>query len=137
LKPAFMLAAGAICFATAVGAFGTAFTLATKINVLPMVIYTEFTLQANVAMAAALSHSFSVRSPGLVLAIARTAAGNTVAARADEGAPAPNKRVLAAAGVHAVVCAFLVVPVFMSMLAGVTVNYFIGWRGGLTLAVGD
>ena len=36
-------------------AFGTAFTLATKINVLPMVIYTEFTLQANVAMAAALS----------------------------------------------------------------------------------
>ena len=37
------------------GAFGTAFTLATNINVLPMAIYTEFTLQANVAMAAALS----------------------------------------------------------------------------------
>jgi putative spermidine/putrescine transport system permease protein len=31
-----------------------------------------------------------------------------------------------------VVCAFLVVPVFMSMLAGVTQNYFVGWRGGLT-----
>ena len=46
LKPAF-LSAGAICFATAMGAFGTAFTLATRINVLPMVIYTEFTLQAN------------------------------------------------------------------------------------------
>ncbi len=30
------------------------------------------------------------------------------------------------------VCAFLVVPVVMSMLAGVTQNYFIGWRGGLT-----
>lgn len=31
-----------------------------------------------------------------------------------------------------VVCAFLVVPVVMSMMAGVTQNYFIGWRGGLT-----
>ncbi len=53
LKPAF-ISAGAICFATAMGAFGTAFTLATRINVLPMVIYTEFTLQANIAVAAAL-----------------------------------------------------------------------------------
>lgn len=50
-----LLAAGAICFATAMGAFGTAFTLATRIDVLPMIIYTEFTLQANIAMAAALS----------------------------------------------------------------------------------
>jgi putative spermidine/putrescine transport system permease protein len=31
------------------------------------------------------------------------------------------------------VCAFLIVPVLMSMLAGVTQNYFVGWRGGLTL----
>jgi putative spermidine/putrescine transport system permease protein len=31
------------------------------------------------------------------------------------------------------VCAFLVVPVWMSMLAGVTQNYFVGWRSGLTL----
>jgi putative spermidine/putrescine transport system permease protein len=31
------------------------------------------------------------------------------------------------------VCAFLIVPVAMSMLAGVTVNYLIGWRSGLTL----
>lgn len=31
------------------------------------------------------------------------------------------------------VCAFLVVPVWMSMLAGVTQNYFAGWRAGLTL----
>jgi putative spermidine/putrescine transport system permease protein len=31
------------------------------------------------------------------------------------------------------VCAFLVIPVAMSMLAGVTRNYFIGWRSGLTL----
>ena len=30
------------------------------------------------------------------------------------------------------VCAFLVVPVAMSMLAGVTANYFAGWREGLT-----
>ncbi len=78
LQPA-LLAAGAICFATAMGAFGTAFTLATKINVLPMVIYTEFTLQANVAMAAALSF-FLGAVTWLVLGIARTASGNTVAA---------------------------------------------------------
>jgi putative spermidine/putrescine transport system permease protein len=80
LRPA-LLAAGAICFATAMGAFGTAFTLATKINVLPMVIYTEFTLQANVAMAAALSFVLGALT-WLVLAAARTVAGNTVAAAA-------------------------------------------------------
>ena len=78
LKPAF-ISAGAICFATAVGAFGTAFTLATRINVLPMVIYTEFTLSANIAMAAALSFVLGAVT-WLVLALARTAAGSTVAA---------------------------------------------------------
>src|SRR3546814_18918228 len=54
LKPAF-LSSGAICFATAVGAFGPAFTLATRINVLPMTIYPEVTLSAHIALAAALS----------------------------------------------------------------------------------
>jgi putative spermidine/putrescine transport system permease protein len=78
LKPAF-ISAGAICFATAVGAFGTAFTLAAKINVLPMVIYTEFTLSANIAMAAALSFVLGIVT-WMVLAVARTAAGSTVAA---------------------------------------------------------
>ena len=78
LKPAF-ISAGAICFATAMGAFGTAFTLATRINVLPMVIYTEFTLQANIAVAAALSFVLGAVT-WVVLAAARTAAGGTVAA---------------------------------------------------------
>lgn len=78
LKPA-LISAGAICFATAVGAFGTAFTLATRINVLPMVIYTEFTLSANIATAAALSFMLGVAT-WLVLALARTAAGSNVAA---------------------------------------------------------
>lgn len=78
LKPAF-ISAGAICFATAVGAFGTAFTLATNINVLPMVIYTEFTLGANIAMAASLSFVLGAVT-WLVLALARTVAGGTVAA---------------------------------------------------------
>ena len=78
LKPAF-ISTGAICFATAMGAFGTAFTLATRINVLPMVIYTEFTLQANIAVAAALSFVLGAVT-WLVLAAARTAAGGTVAA---------------------------------------------------------
>lgn len=78
LKPAF-ISSGAICFATAVGAFGTAFTLAARIDVLPMVIYTEFTLSANIAMAAALSFVLGVVT-WIVLALARTAAGSTVAA---------------------------------------------------------
>lgn len=78
LKPAF-ISAGAICFATAVGAFGTAFTLATDIDVLPMVIYTEFTLGANIAMAAALSFVLGAVT-WLVLAFARSVAGGTVAA---------------------------------------------------------
>ncbi|MDR1163130.1 MAG: ABC transporter permease [Candidatus Accumulibacter sp.] len=54
LVPA-LVSTGAICFATSIGAFGTAFTLATEINVLPIVIYTEFTLFANFATAAMLS----------------------------------------------------------------------------------
>ena len=78
LKPA-LIAAGAICFATAVGAFGTAFTLATNINVLPMVIYTEFTLSANIAMAAALSFVLGAVT-WLALAVARSLTGPNVAA---------------------------------------------------------
>jgi putative spermidine/putrescine transport system permease protein len=78
LKPA-LLSAGAICFATAMGAFGTAFTLATRIDVLAMVIYTEFTLEANIALAAALSFVLGAVT-WVVLALARTAAGGSVAA---------------------------------------------------------
>ncbi|EKE78967.1 MULTISPECIES: ABC transporter permease [Oceanibaculum] len=78
LLPA-LLSSGAICFATSMGAFGTAFTLATNIDVLPMVIYTEFTLHANIAMAAALSLILGLIT-WAVLALARTAAGSSVAA---------------------------------------------------------
>lgn len=74
-----LLAAGAICFATSMGAFGTAFTLATQIDVLPMVIYAEFTVGANVAVAAALSFLLGAIT-WAVLAAARTVAGGTVAA---------------------------------------------------------
>lgn len=49
------LACGAIVFATAMGAFGTAFTLASKFEVLPITIYDEFTNYANFAVAASLS----------------------------------------------------------------------------------
>ncbi len=54
LKPA-LLSSGALCFATSMGAFGTAFTLGTDLNVLPLTIYGEFTNYANFATAAALS----------------------------------------------------------------------------------
>lgn len=78
LAPA-LVASGAIAFATAMGAFGTAFTLATDIDVLPMVIYTEFTLSANIAMACALSVILGIVTWVLLL-IARSFSGTTVAA---------------------------------------------------------
>lgn len=78
LAPA-LIAAGAIAFATAMGAFGTAFTLATDIDVLPMVIYTEFTLSANIAMASALSVVLGLVT-WVMLLIARSLSGTTVAA---------------------------------------------------------
>jgi putative spermidine/putrescine transport system permease protein len=54
LRPA-LGAAGAMCFATSMGAFGTVFTLGTQIDVLPVTIYNEFTNYANIPVAAALS----------------------------------------------------------------------------------
>jgi putative spermidine/putrescine transport system permease protein len=78
LGPAFV-ASGAIAFATAMGAFGTAFTLATNIDVLPMLIYTEFTLAANFATSAALSVGLGFIA-WAILALARSFSGSTVAA---------------------------------------------------------
>ncbi|KVC77763.1 ABC transporter permease [Burkholderia ubonensis] len=76
-----LIAAGAVCFATAMGAFGTAFTLATDIDVLPMTIYTEFTLNANMVTAAGLSIVLGLVT-WAVLACARSATGSAVAATA-------------------------------------------------------
>ena len=59
--------------------FPYAHALAARIDVLPMVIYTEFTLSANIAMAAALSFVLGAVT-WLALALARTAAGSSVAA---------------------------------------------------------
>ena len=73
-----LIAAGAIAFATAMGAFGTAFTLATDIDVIPMVIYTEFTLSANIAIASALSIVLGIVT-WILLLIARSLSGATVA----------------------------------------------------------
>jgi putative spermidine/putrescine transport system permease protein len=78
LAPAFV-ASGAIAFATAMGAFGTAFTLATNIDVLPMLIYTEFTLAANFATAVALSVGLGVIT-WFFLMLARSFSGSAVAA---------------------------------------------------------
>jgi putative spermidine/putrescine transport system permease protein len=78
LSPAF-IASGAIAFATAMGAFGTAFTLATDVDVLPMLIYTEFTLSANIAVAAALSVGLGLVT-WAILALARSYGGTSIAA---------------------------------------------------------
>jgi len=77
LKPG-LIASGAICFATSMGAFGTAFTLATNIDVLPMTIYTEFTLNANIAGAASLSIVLGLVT-WIALFIARSLSGSTIA----------------------------------------------------------
>jgi putative spermidine/putrescine transport system permease protein len=78
LAPA-IISSGAICFATSMGAFGTAFTLATQINVLPLTIYNEFTNYANFAMAASLSIVLGLIT-WAALALARSLAGAGVAA---------------------------------------------------------
>src|SRR6516225_6877870 len=78
LGPAFV-ASSAIAFATAMGAFGTAFTLASNIDVLPMLIYTEFTLSANITMAAALSVGLGLVA-WVILALGRSLSGGVVAA---------------------------------------------------------
>lgn len=78
LTPA-LIASGAVCFATSMGAFGTAFTLATDIQVLPILIYTEFTLLANIAMAAALSIVLGIIT-WVTLVACRAVAGATAAA---------------------------------------------------------
>ena len=78
LTPA-IISSGAICFATSMGAFGTAFTLATQINVLPLTIYNEFTNYANFAMAASLSIVLGLIT-WAALALARSLAGAGVAA---------------------------------------------------------
>jgi putative spermidine/putrescine transport system permease protein len=80
LEPA-LISAGAICFATSMGAFGTAFTLATQINVLPITIYNEFTNYANFAVAAALSLVLGLVT-WATLALARQVAGAQAAAAA-------------------------------------------------------
>lgn len=80
LAPA-LVAAGALCFATAMGAFGTAFTLATDIDVLPMTIYTEFTVNANLLTAAILSVVLGLVT-WAVLALAQAFGGQGAAAAA-------------------------------------------------------
>lgn len=80
LAPA-LVASGAIVFATCMGALGTAFTLAADIRVLPMVIYTQFTLATNFSVAAALSVLLGVAT-WAALALARVFGGGSVAAQA-------------------------------------------------------
>ena len=74
LTPA-LISTGALCFATSMGAFGTAFTLATDINVLPITIYTEFTLSANIASAAMLSVVLGIITWVMLLAARRLGTG--------------------------------------------------------------
>ena len=73
LSPA-LISSAAICFATSMGAFGTAFTLGTDLQVLPLTIYSEFTNYANFATAAALSVVMGMITWGALL-LARLVSG--------------------------------------------------------------
>jgi len=73
------VACGAIVFATAMGAFGTAFTLASKFEVVPITIYNEFTNYANFALAASLSIALGIVT-WAVLFVARVAGPSSPAA---------------------------------------------------------
>jgi putative spermidine/putrescine transport system permease protein len=80
LAPA-LTAAGAMCFATSMGAFGTVFTLGTQIDVLPVTIYNEFTNYANIPVAAALSVVLGLVTWGVLYA-ANSIAGVRIGASA-------------------------------------------------------
>ncbi|MBV7485036.1 iron ABC transporter permease [Bordetella sp. BOR01] len=80
LTPA-LIGAGAMSFATSMGAFGTAFTLATQIDVLPITIYNEFTNYANIPVAAALSIVLGLAT-WAVLYVAHSLAGARLGAAA-------------------------------------------------------
>lgn len=73
LTPA-LISSGALCFATAMGAFGTAFTLGTRLAVTPIAIYDTFTNFANFGVAAALSVVLGLVT-WLVLLLARRLGG--------------------------------------------------------------
>jgi putative spermidine/putrescine transport system permease protein len=49
------ISAGTLAFSTSMSAFGTAFTLANQFNILPIVMYSEFTLSFNVGVASAIA----------------------------------------------------------------------------------
>ena len=74
------IATGAILFATSMGAFGTAFTLASKYEVVPITIYNEFTNYANFALAASLSIALGLVTWAVLFA-ARLIVGNSEVAR--------------------------------------------------------
>lgn len=59
LKPA-LVSAGALSFATSMSAFGTAFTLAQNISVLPVLMYTEYTLSFQIEAASAMAITLGV-----------------------------------------------------------------------------
>ena len=59
LSPA-LVSAGALSFATSMSAFGTAFTLAQNISVLPVLMYTEYTLSFQIEAASAMAIALGV-----------------------------------------------------------------------------
>jgi putative spermidine/putrescine transport system permease protein len=68
------MASGAMIFATAMGAFGTAFTLASRFEVLPITIYNEFTNYANFKTAASLSLALGLMTWAVLFIAQRVAA---------------------------------------------------------------
>ncbi len=109
-----------------------------SLDVLPLTIYNEFTNYANFGMAAALSIVLGLVT-WAVLAVARMSSG---AASPPAGA---RRAMMSSLHSHAAMrrgrstrprwrwLPFLIGPVVLSILAGLTRNYFVGLSSGLTL----
>ena len=123
---------GAICFATSMGAFGTAFTLATDINVLPMTIYTEFTLRANIAYRGGAQRrarrDHLDRARDCAHGCGQHRRGGRIARMR------PQRPLLSrSCSSRCSSAPFMFVPIVLSIMAGFTANYIRGVSSGLTL----
>ncbi|KPX87460.1 ABC transporter permease [Pseudomonas meliae] len=118
LAPA-LVSCGAICFATSMGAFGTAFTLGTRLNVSVHQLRQLHRSRRAVG---------DPRASDMGGAVAGPSHGRDI-----RGCPLKRSPLFAAQlAFTLLVCAFMLVPVVLSLLAGLTRNYFLGLSSGLT-----
>ena len=116
------------------GAFGTAFTLASKFEVVPITIYNEFTNYANFALAASLSIALGLVTWAVLFAgpALRRATPHALRHAMPCTAPhAPAPFLLTVTRARRAL--FMLAPMLLSVMAGLVNNYSVGLKSGLTL----